>query len=202
MKALLFSLMALVCTSLADPPANSGVSQPAALSVPNGPVAGPWSVAGWWNAGDRDWHDQIYISADGAFHRGNGDGGHWTLTGFKDHIMLVLAWDRWQTETVLMDGPNHFKGKTLTLRRPNPGKETGIASIETRTWHQGEPPVKIMPQDDGFCALSQVTGHFQGGGEEVKVYVGDDGYWYLGGHSMQQDVAAQCIVVRYRKTQG
>jgi regulation of enolase protein 1 (concanavalin A-like superfamily) len=70
-------------------------------------------------------------------------------------------------------------------------------SVETRIWRQGEPPVRIMPKDDGFCALSLVTGHFQGGGEMVKVYIGKDGWWYLGGQSRQEGVVGECIVVRY-----
>ena len=58
--------------------------------------------------------------------------------------------------------------------------------------------VKLIRQDEGFCALTSVTGHFAGDGEQVKVYVAEDGYWYLGGHSRQHDVATECIVVRYR----
>ncbi len=72
-------------------------------------------------------------------------------------------------------------------------------SVEMRTWRQGEPPVRIMPKDDGFCALSLVTGHFQGGGEIVKVYIGKDGWWYLGGQSGQEGVVGECIVVRYHE---
>jgi hypothetical protein len=68
---------------------------------------------------------------------------------------------------------------------------------EFQTWHQGEPPVRLIHHEDGFCALTRITGHFQGGGERVQVYIGPDGYWYLGGNSMQEGVSAQCIVVRY-----
>ena len=59
--------------------------------------------------------------------------------------------------------------------------------------------MKLLRADEGFCALTSVTGHFAGSGEVVKVYVAEDGYWYLAGRSMQDDVAAECIVIRYRK---
>ena len=45
--------------------------------------------------------------------------------------------------------------------------------------------------------LLGVAGGFAGGAEEARVYVADDGYWYLGGKSMQSGVHAECVVVRY-----
>ena len=73
-----------------------------------------------------------------------------------------------------------------------------VPRIETRTWRQGEPAVRLIRKSEGFCALSLVTGAFSGGGEVVKVWVAPDGYWYLGGQSGQEGVAAQCIVVHYQ----
>ena len=73
----------------------------------------------------------------------------------------------------------------------------GICNAETRRWSQGEPPVRVIREDEGFCALSMVTGEFNGAGESVRVWVGDDGWWYLGGSSNQKQVAAECVVVRY-----
>lgn len=74
----------------------------------------------------------------------------------------------------------------------------GGAKYEFRTWHQGNPPIRLIRKEDGYCALTLVTGHFQGGGEVAGVYIGDDGYWYLGGQSGQEGVAAQCIIVHYQ----
>jgi hypothetical protein len=71
---------------------------------------------------------------------------------------------------------------SLVAKPPRTAKHR-IGSVETKTWRQGEPPLRLIREDEGFRALSLVTGHFQGGGELVKVYMGDDGYWYLGGHS-------------------
>lgn len=68
--------------------------------------------------------------------------------------------------------------------------------VEFRQWHQGEPPVKLIRKEEGFCALTGVGGGFAGSGEQAHVYIGDDGYWYLGGKSMQEGVSAECIIVR------
>ena len=76
---------------------------------------------------------------------------------------------------------------------------TSFGAVETRTWSQGEPPVRLIRQDEGFCALTKVMGHFAGDGESVQVHVAEDGYWYLDGTSQQQDVGGECVVVRYRK---
>ena len=76
---------------------------------------------------------------------------------------------------------------------------SGNPRVEFRTWAQGEAPIKLIRQDEGFCALTSVTGHFEGGGEQVRVYLDADGYWYLGGKSAQQSVSAQCIIVHFRE---
>ena len=70
-------------------------------------------------------------------------------------------------------------------------------NVEFRHWEQGNPDLKLIRKDEGFCALTGITGHFQGSGEQVQVYVGDDGYWHLGGTSHQEGVAADCVVVRF-----
>lgn len=77
-------------------------------------------------------------------------------------------------------------------------REFDPATVTFASWSQGEPPKRLIRSSEGFCALTSVTGHFQGGGEIVKVYVDDDGFWYLGGGSMQEGVSAQCIIVRYQ----
>ena len=84
------------------------------------------------------------------------------------------------------------KSTAPTLQMPG-----AAGNVEFRRWHQGQPPLRLIRQDEGFCALTGVGGGFQGGGEEVRVFVGADGYWYLGGKSMQKGVEAECMVVRY-----
>ena len=107
-----------------------------------------------------------------------------------------------------MVGPDEFLGNpargNLRMRRhqvPPTIRATVMpgASIETRTWSQGEPPVKLIRADEGFCALTKVTGNFEGSGESVQVHVAEDGYWYLDGTSHQAGVCAECVVVRHRR---
>ena len=53
------------------------------------------------------------------------------------------------------------------------------AEIKEYQWKRGEPKVKMIQRSEGFCFLSEVAGHFEGGGERVGVTIGDDGFWYL-----------------------
>lgn len=48
-------------------------------------------------------------------------------------------------------------------------------------WEHNAPPVKMIHKDEGFCYVADVGGAFDGGGEVARVYIGDDGYWYLHG---------------------
>ena len=74
-----------------------------------------------------------------------------------------------------------------------------VQGLEFARWEQGQPPVKLIRSSEGFCALTMVRGRCKGGGENVRVWVEEDGFWYLGGHSHQADVSAECVVVRYRE---
>jgi hypothetical protein len=51
------------------------------------------------------------------------------------------------------------------------------------TWEAGQEPVKMIHSSRGFPVIVRVSGKFEGGGEHVDAYVGDDGYWYLSGGS-------------------
>jgi hypothetical protein len=165
------------------------------------PPPAPWSIVGDWTASHPDWTDTMTFAADGTFSRAqNHWSGHWTLTTLQGHVILVLAWDNWAAETLTMMGPTEFSGRVgdgeMTIHRIEPPRGRAPA-FETAAWHQGEAPIRLIRKEEGFCALTLVTGSFQGAGEMVRVYVGDDGYWYLGGESHQEGVAAQCIIVRY-----
>jgi hypothetical protein len=178
----------------------------AAPSAPSAPPAAPWSIVGGWACMHPDWNGAIQIAADGTFSNQDST-GHWTLTGSGDRVILVLAWNGWPTETVTMTSLDEFRGRVrgqgqegeFTMHRmAAPDAATAPAALETRRWQQGDAPIRLIRKEEGFCALTLVTGHFEGAGEMVRVYVADDGYWYLGGDSQQEGVAAECIVVRYR----
>jgi len=52
---------------------------------------------------------------------------------------------------------------------------------KTYQWEHNAPPVKMIHKDEGFCYLADVGGAFHGGAEVGRVYIGDDGFWYLHG---------------------
>jgi hypothetical protein len=83
-----------------------------------------------------------------------------------------------------------------------PNEAVMVNGLEFAHWEQGQPPVKLIRSSEGFCALTMARGRFEGGGEDVRVWVEADGFWYLGGHSHQADVSAECVIVRYRELAG
>ena len=52
-----------------------------------------------------------------------------------------------------------------------------------------------MRREEGFCYLSGMTGHFAGAGEEVKVFISGDGWWYLSGKSGMDGVGATAMAI-------
>ena len=170
-----------------------------------------WSAVGTWDCTQRDWSGTVVLKEDGSL-QGPSDplSGRWLLAPQGGEINLILYWNDWPAEVVAMVGPDEFLGNpvrgNLRMRRHPalPAIRTGspavgFGEVETRTWSQGEPPVRLIRKDEGFCALTKITGNFEGGGESVQVHVAEDGYWYLDGTSQQEGVGAECLVVRYRK---
>jgi hypothetical protein len=51
----------------------------------------------------------------------------------------------------------------------------------TYEWQHNAAPVKMIHKDEGFCYLADIGGAFDGGAEVARVYIGDDGFWYLHG---------------------
>ncbi len=51
----------------------------------------------------------------------------------------------------------------------------------TYRWEHNAPPVKMIHKEEGFCYVADVGGAFNGGAEVARVYIGDDGFWYLHG---------------------
>lgn len=66
---------------------------------------------------------------------------------------------------------------------------------EEYIWEQGWKPTKMKHSSKCVAFLTFVQGAFMGGGEKVYVKIGNDGYWYLEGTSMQREVkaGARCI---------
>jgi hypothetical protein len=89
------------------------------------PDGAQWSVVGEWQGSHPDWSDNLTIRADGTMEIARQSStGKWTLTSEGGTPMLVFRWDRFGTESLLMIGPDHFRGKTrrggvFELRRGN-----------------------------------------------------------------------------------
>lgn len=69
--------------------------------------------------------------------------------------------------------------------------------FEERKWKHGDPPLKLVRADEGFCFLSGIGGAYDGHGEGVRVYI-KEGDWYLGGTSMQESLWATAMIVRFK----
>ena len=212
MKSLLLpvtALFVLQSAGWADPPA---ANETAAWHLAPGgmPIAAadkPWSVVGAWSAIQTTWRGTLTLLPDGSVvNAENKPDGQWVLTAEQGQVHLIIRWRKWPADDLALVNANEFYGtdgrSELRLRRqpaplaPRGGQAAGEA-VEFHSWHQGEPAVKLIRRDEGFCALTSVSGQFEGSGELVEVYLADDGYWYLGGRSQQQDVAAECIVIRF-----
>jgi hypothetical protein len=78
------------------------------------------------------------------------------------------------------------------LLTPGPG---AFRAPVAYAWKKGDAPVRMIRTDEGICVLSGISGGLRGEGENVRVYPGDDGYWYLGGQSGQA-VTAHALALR------
>jgi hypothetical protein len=64
-------------------------------------------------------------------------------------------------------------------------------------WRNGDPPVKMLHENNGICFLSAIGGWLEGPGERVSVRLADDGYWYLDGKSGQKELGANAIGIEW-----
>jgi hypothetical protein len=74
----------------------------------------------------------------------------------------------------------------------------GPFEYQTFTWEAGQEPTKMIRQEDGFCYLSSISGALDGGGEAARVYVGEDGFWYLGGETLNGYLKLSAVAVKPR----
>ena len=54
----------------------------------------------------------------------------------------------------------------------------------------------MIHKDEGFCYVADVGGAFNGGGEVARVYIGDDGYWYLHGSTGHGFLVVGAVAVK------
>ncbi len=124
-------------------------------------------------------------------------GLHGTLEGGGEGVKVALG----------DDGYWYLSGKSVKpyLRAQAIGLHfvdaKGLQAEITRySWKRGEPPVKMIHRSEGFCGLALIGGGFEGPAEHVRLFVGEDGYWYLSARSRQKAMYADAIAVRVSKT--
>lgn len=66
-------------------------------------------------------------------------------------------------------------------------------------WQAGQPATKMMTTFEGFCSLTGVRGPMDGKDDRVRIYVGEDHHWYLGGSATSRDFAAAARCFRLHK---
>lgn len=71
-----------------------------------------WTVVGAWNVTHPYWTDVLTFRDDGTFSATDQtNSGRWTLTAESGTPLLVLRWNRWGTESLLMVHQKHFRGQ-------------------------------------------------------------------------------------------
>ncbi len=71
-----------------------------------------WSVVGDWKATHPVWADVITFRKDGTMVTMDaGTTGRWVLTADEGTPLLVLRWDAYGTESLMMVGQDHFRGQ-------------------------------------------------------------------------------------------
>ena len=63
-------------------------------------------------------------------------------------------------------------------------------------WSKGEPPVKMISKDEGFCYLTVINGAFGSGAEGANLEIRDDGYWYLWGTTGTSFLRLKAVAVK------
>jgi hypothetical protein len=75
-----------------------------------------------------------------------------------------------------------------------PGRYQPVTVHEIK---QGEPDLRMIRANEGVCFMSGMSGKFEGGGEEIGIYVDDQGWRTLYVRSQQVDVRAKATCIRY-----
>jgi hypothetical protein len=114
------------------------------------------------------------------------------LRGYGEHVRVRLADDGyWYLEGT--SAQPELSAKAIAVR----WKEAATIKSEVieRSWTPSEGQVELLPAKDGLCMLGELSGNFAGRGEIVRLTL-EDGTWYLGGQSGQEDLSARALIVR------
>jgi hypothetical protein len=71
-----------------------------------------WTIVGEWRVTHPNWTDTITFRKDGTLITGDQNTtGRWLLTAAEGTPLLVIRWDAWGTESLMMVDQNHFRGQ-------------------------------------------------------------------------------------------
>jgi len=71
-----------------------------------------WSIVGDWHATHPSWTDVVTFHEDGTFStKDMGTRGRWVLTADAGTPLVVMRWDGYGTESLLMVDHKHFRGQ-------------------------------------------------------------------------------------------
>jgi hypothetical protein len=71
------------------------------------------------------------------------------------------------------------------------------AEVEKYHWQAGDEPIRMIHRNEGICFLSKIGGIWNRPGDEARVWIGDDGFWYLAGGDAEMKAFAQAMSVRF-----
>jgi hypothetical protein len=119
---------------------------------------------------------------------GGGDDAAWmryyVRSGTTESCTLEIGISNDTDDTLSLVGPKiTFSGNlTVNDNLQVVGEIQGKIWFSTEyTWTAGQSQVKMGDSKKCVAFLTYVQGKFSGGGEQVYVYIGSDGYWYLTG---------------------
>lgn len=111
MKASVLTL-ALCATLVCSLAAQTSVPQTPETAQREKDIYPRWNIVGDWNVTHPLWTDVITFREDGTMSTKNQEtSGRWVLTADTGTPLLVLRWDEFGTESLLMVDQNHFRGQ-------------------------------------------------------------------------------------------
>ncbi len=117
MNKLLILAFTVAATCLLPTSPQATELPPAASEQKGADIYPRWSVTGEWHVTHPVWSDIVILSADGSLVTARQQTtGKWVLTADGGTPMIVFRWDQFGTESLMMVGPDHFRGQT------DPGK--------------------------------------------------------------------------------
>lgn len=119
------------------------------------------------------------------------------FAGYGEEVGVRLADDGyWYLDG--KSGQEQLGAKAVGVAWSAPG--ASAAEVKEYEWAVGKPPVRLVKQGEGVACLASVSGSLGGYDDEVRIHLGDDGYWYLSGKAADA-LRARALVIPVRGPQ-